>query len=222
MQAIKTLLYTLFLTSCATVPVMSPTPSDKLFSNEATLQFSVDGLNYKGVAAVPRKKSHAIKFTVPKNTEYAVISTCAGHPTFENPPAGIFTYIYEPIHFIEDTEKPCLVTIGVATLGMTLQLGIIDFYGDEVSLNAWVTCNRTSLRTGGSSMCQVATNDITRMVFDEAVIGQEFDSCNKLECKDAVCTYNMTKNECGYLFRGVNSGRYHRAYTRGLKPLEKN
>jgi hypothetical protein len=212
--------FLVFFTGCATTPLLPPTTSDKLFSNEATLKFNVDGLNFKGVAAIPRKKAHTIKFDVPKNTEYAVISTCAGHPTFENP-TGTITYVYEPIHFIEDTEKPCLVTIGVAALGVPLQLGIIDFYGEEVILPAWVTCNRTSLRTGGASMCQVATNDITRMVFDEPVLGKDFDGCNKIECKDAICTYNMTKNECGYIFRGLKSGKYHRHYCRGLRPIEK-
>ena len=202
---------------CASLPEI-PRPNS-IYSDKATLQFSVDDLNYVGIASIPRKDRHIIKFSVPKNTEYAIIKTCAGPQEYDKP-SGIISFIYEPIHFIEDIEKPCLVKIGVVTLGLPMQLAVIDFYGEEVKLAAWITCARVSKRVGGSSVCQVGTGDTTRIVFDELVVSQELENCNKLECKDAVCSFDMTKNECGYTFRGLKSGFYHRLYSRGLKPLE--
>jgi hypothetical protein len=209
------------ISSCGTGCVATPEPqvTNSIYSDKATLQFSVDDINYVGLASIPRKLKQVIKFSVPKNTTYAIIKTCAGAAEFDFP-VGIIQYIFEPIHFIEDTEKVCLIKIGVVTMGAPLQIAVIDLFGEEVSLPSWITCNRISKRTGGSSVCQVGTGDTTRIVFDEPVVSQELKDCNKLECKDAICTFDMTKLECGYIFRGIKSGKYHRIYTRGLKPLE--
>jgi len=213
------ILFSIFMTACGTAaPMFAENPT--AFKNEATLQFSVDGVNFVGVAAIPRKKSQTLKINVGKSAERIVINTCAGNPTTISP-ANPFVFVYEPIHFIEDnSEKPCIMKIGVASTSSLALFGMIDFYGEEVSMPAWITCNRISLRAGGASICQVVTKATTRLVFDEPVLVEALDDCNKIDCKDAICTYEMGKKECGYLFRGLKSGNYHRHTVRGLAPLE--
>jgi hypothetical protein len=191
----------------------------KTFSNEATLAFNVDGLNYVGMAAIPRKKTQIIKPTLPKTAERIVFATCAGHPEFINPVAP-FSFTYDPIHFVEDTKDRCIMKIFIASKEQPMSLGIIDFYGEEVTLPAWVTCNRKSLRVGGASVCQVASRDITRIVFDEPVIAEPLKDASPIVCDGAICTYYMGTVESGYLFRGLKSGAYHRHTTRSLAPLE--
>jgi hypothetical protein len=194
-------------------------PNPAMFKNEATLQFSIDGINYKGMAAIPRKPSQIIKSIVPKTASQITYSTCAGHPTVENPVSPV-SFVFEPVHFLEDTAFVCPMKILVASKEEAKKVAVIDFYGDEVQLGAWVTCNRVSLRVGGASVCQVAVNDLTRIVFDEPVLAEPWKGCNPIECNGAVCTYSMSPGECGYKFRGLNSGKYHRHLTRGLAPLE--
>jgi hypothetical protein len=193
-------------------------PEVKTFSNEATMQFSVDGLNYVGMAAIPRKLKQSLRFTLPKTAERIVVSTCHGAPVFISP-ANPFSFTYEPVHLIEDTATLCILKAEVASKESPLSLAVIDFFGDEVTMPAWVTCNRNSLRTGGGSVCQAPAGLIQRIVFDESVIAQPYDK-GEISCDGAACTYTMTKGYNGYIFRGVKTGSYHRHTTRGTAAME--
>jgi hypothetical protein len=208
------ILISFLLVGCATVPVRDV----KTFPNEATMPFSVDGVNYVGMAAVPRKTKQIIKYSLPKTAERIVISSCHGAPTALNP-SNPYVFEYYPVHLIEDVGL-CLLKAEVASKESPLSLAVIDFYGEDVTMPAWVTCNRISLRVGGGSVCQAPAGLIQRITFDEAVLAEPLDGSNKIECDGGNCIYTMTKGYGGYIFRGIKTGKDHRHTIRGTTATE--
>jgi hypothetical protein len=191
----------------------------KTFSNEANLAFSIDNVSYVGMAAIPRKRTQIIKFNVGKSAERIVISTCHGAVTTINPP-NPFVFEYYPVHLIEDTVDICPLKAEVASKDAPLALAVIDFYGDEVSMPSWVTCNRLSTRAGGASVCQAPVGLIQRITFDEAVMAEPDDACNKIECDGGNCTFRVAPKYCTYIFKGFKTEKYHRILVRGLAAME--
>jgi hypothetical protein len=207
-------LLALLLSSCGTLQAASP----QAFTNKADMPFSIDNLQFKGVASVARKSSHVLKFTLPKSVERIVLTTCHGTEEILAP-ANPFTYNYIPVHLIEDVDS-CIVKVESASKEAPMTLAVIDFYGEETKLPAWLTCNRISLRTGGASICQVAAGLIQRITFDEEVAAQEGEGCNLIACTGGNCLWKQSPKYCVYVFKGIKSGNYHRMTTRGTLPSE--
>jgi len=194
-------------------------PPVATFKNAATLPFMADGVSYVGMAAIPRKLKTSLRFQLSKSAERIVISTCHRAVDTLNPP-NPFVFDYYAVHLIEDTESICILKAQVASKTEPMLLAVIDFYGEEVSMPAWVTCNGTSLRTGGASVCQAPVGLIQRITFDESVIVEPTEGCGKIECTGGNCTFRIGTGYCTYVFRGLKSGLYHRTTTRGLTPME--
>ena len=206
-----------FLAGCASAPLAAP--EIKTFPSAADLPFVIDGTQYKGMAAIPRKTTQTIKFALPKSAERIVISTCHGAQEFLSITSP-FSFEYYPVHLIEDTKTICVFKAQVASTAADLSLAVIDFYGSEVTMAAWVSCNRVSTRAGGASICQAPVGLIQRITFDEAVIAEPDTACNKIECDGGNCTYRVAPKYCTYAFRGLKTGMYHRHLVRGLSNLE--
>lgn len=77
------------------------TPQTKTLTNMADMDFTVEGVAYKGATVVQRKVTQAIRFTIPKDTERLVVTTCHRNKIFLSP-AMPFEYRYAPKTFLEN------------------------------------------------------------------------------------------------------------------------
>jgi hypothetical protein len=189
------------------------TTQTKTLTNMADMDFTVEGVAFKGATVVQRKVTQVIRFTFPKDTERLVVTTCHRNKVFLSP-VSPFEYRYLPKTFLENWGS-CILRASAITKGGVVVQAIIDFTSNE-AMKARSYCDGEEADGNGASFCQSLAGTKQMMRFDEPVdIQGEEDRCAPIACDGQYCYYFTSPGYCIYAIKGLKTGQRHRLTTRG-------
>jgi len=210
----------LLLISCATpAPIyISQAMGSSLdtFKIPADLEFSIDGVAYKGLAVVPHKAYREFKFTLPKDTERLFITTCHRRVRIFSPTTNPYVFVYQPRPLVENVGS-CLMKVESLTKLGAIKSAVIDFTSEKENMEAYNTCDGVTIKTVGATLCQspAGLKQMIQLSEGSDVVARE--GCNPMECTGIYCYYLMNTGDCVYRAVGLKSGKVHRITTRGYQ-----
>lgn len=213
------LLYKLLKNRCAvffgylTVAINSCTPTSNQYPSalkeRATLKFTYDNKEYEGIAVIPRKSYHKIRFNLPDKTRELVIATCHREEFYKLNSPKFYDYSYIPVAFLENWDS-CFLIASAHTENGKKQFALIDFTSNE-TLEANLYCNGKKF-TSNVSFCQAKTGT-TQMISAKVKVKARGSSCDApLTDYGASEGFSFfVKVQSGYCIYTLNSGnKIHR------------
>ena len=162
----------LALTACTPLGPVQKLPGGSTRVVEATIPISSREGAFVGFAKYPRQTSRKLTFTLPDNTEYLMMSSCARHQTVKAP-GRQYTLEYIPTRAESSRfsrSQSCPLEIMAIDNQGREHWGVVDF-GDDSTLEARIDCNMTPPHTAkGFSICQVDVGKLMMISFDDVVI----------------------------------------------------
>ena len=130
-------------------------------------------------------------------------------------------FIYRP-NQIEQTGF-CPMELSAVELGGRISSAFIDFCNKKFSLRAYLEgCGITSKTDCGVSAMQCRIGKLQRISFDEEVVFLDNNKCGMKYYKDEkkivhknMVSFNIVLGKCVTLFKGADSGTYHKLTTLG-------
>lgn len=222
----KIYLALLFISACASAqpqPILVPVPEQPLskgdrqpniYTNEADMDFTIDGKAYKGTAVVPHKSPRLFKFSLLKNTDFIDIKTCHRFKRFPVNGATVFEYNYIPRPNVE-MLRACPMAIDAVTKEGLLKSAIVDFV-DKETMDGYNNCNGEIALTSGATICQSPIDLKQMLQLTEDVDAVTSVGCSPMQCVYEFCYYLMSPGSCIYAIKGIVTGTRHRLLTRGF------
>lgn len=206
----KKLLALLLLNSCAYAADELPKLTDM-----ASLNFTVDGVNYNGIATLAQKKDYQIVFTLPAETIFFAIHNCHGEVLQSINKPKVYDFKYTPLGV--ESEGICVLIANAITAKGEKIFAMINpvFVSKEEPkeiLEAFIQCNRNVSRNYGGFLCQARTGLTQRITFLEDITfaevgirGQSQKACVKPARKNSkVFDIVVQEDKCIYLFGTEN------------------
>jgi hypothetical protein len=150
--------YILFILSLSAMSCASAAPKLPEMTDMASMDFTVDGVPYDGIATVPEKADYNFIFKIPKKTVMFAIHNCNGEVFFPQvDDQTSVTYKYTP-YGIEREGSCMLFATSISAIGET-SFSMTDFVYinkqiPKETLVAYVQCNRKYISAKGSLLCQ--------------------------------------------------------------------
>jgi hypothetical protein len=204
----KNLLAVAFISLVACTGTVSPVnnatysknPSD--FISRAGMTFTLDTVNYSGVATVDLKAKHTFVFNMPDDTIKVMITTCSREEFFIEPGDrhDRFVYNYMPVPYVETTDSCFLTATAINNKGMTGK-AIIDFKTTE-SLPAKMACNGAVISLVGAYLCQSREGLIQMLTFTSPTVWVAQLGCPNPVLSAVPFSYELKigKKFCAYQF----------------------
>jgi len=187
------------LTGCASAPVQQLDP--KVY-HERSLKFFVNGIEYDGIAVLPERDSHTIKFKAFGDHDLFVLRTCGREVRFEKE-GGTFKYVYTPT---DGVERKAQCKISVASIDDRGRHGWASIYLDSKAYThaGLLKCNGKQSNTSGVSACQSKQGLITEISFKSKTIAAK-NKCGVPSGVSAkVYQFKTPNRECSVVFMGID------------------
>jgi hypothetical protein len=172
----------LAIASCTTIGGFSTYPSHPDPRFKASMQFTVSGSSYEGVALLPRRQVTDISFQIPKTTHVLFINSCAREDVFFGPFEVPYRYSFTPGNYKENVGSCPLLVTAITSTGESHR-AVLDFTNSTgVDMTGEIFCNGTWRPVRGASICQVRSGLSVSALFTMPVILAHVEACAAPKC----------------------------------------
>ena len=210
----KKLLLCIPLASCASLPNPSTLLSREANPAKAELEFSTDGVSFRGVAVVKHKTPRAFKVNIPKDARELYVTTCHRVEKYISPKTP-FEYNYVPRPLVENVGS-CMLKFEVIDKDGLYHSAVVDFV-DKEDLRAFSNCNGQIYDRTGGELCQAPIGLKQMLQVTEDVDVASLERCSTLSCTSHWCYYNISEGYCVYALKSLETGKRFRLTTRGFR-----
>ena len=182
---------------CTTLPA---TPAAQE-ADVAAMPFTVNGLQYRGIALLPGLPLYKMQFQPEGKVAKLLLHTCHRDVELFSP----FEFTYMPIRKVENTSDPCMMHVKAISDKGESSYAKIDFLFPDPVLQystAYVACDGNLQRFQGSMFCQARAGLIQYVTlgFLPTFADSEGDCSKPVKESDADYRVTVSKGVCRYMF----------------------